>query len=102
MAIDPSLIVLAIATRPLPLAHKMDLGKDTWQPKVLAAAAGLVCAVTVSAGFVSPVETDVLVFRGRRSLCVTLSVSSTQCPASHPVLNADVAGEQRDLPAGSG
>lgn len=35
VAIHPS---LSIATHPLPLAHRMDLGKDTWQLKVLAAA----------------------------------------------------------------
>lgn len=43
MAVDPRLIVLSIATRPLPLAHRMDLGKDTWQLKGLAAAAGQLC-----------------------------------------------------------
>lgn len=38
VAIHPSLVLLSIATHPLPLAHRMDLGKDTWQLKVVAAA----------------------------------------------------------------
>lgn len=68
MAIHPRLIVLSIGTHPLPLAHKMDLGKDTWQPEVLAAAAGQVCAVTLSAGSVDPVETFTGVLRQEESL----------------------------------
>lgn len=73
----------------------MDLEKDTWQPKVLAAAAGQVCAVTVSAGYVDTVERDLLVFSGRRSLCVTPECPQHSVPCISPVSNTDVAAEQR-------
>lgn len=86
VAIHLSLMVLSIATHPLPLAHKMDLEKDTWQPEVLAAAvaAGQVCAVTVSAGSVTPLETDLLVFSSRRSLCVTPECLQHSVPCALP------------------
>lgn len=84
VAIRPSMIVLSIATHPLPLVHKMDLGKETWQPKVLAAAAGQVCAVTLSAGSVDPVERDLLVFSGRRNLSVTPECLQHSVPCISP------------------
>lgn len=64
VAIHPHLVLLSMATHPLPLDHKVDLKKDTWQLKVLAVAvaAGQLCAVTLSAGSVNPMERDLLVF----------------------------------------